>query len=561
MSIKIVLAQVNLLVGDIAGNTNLVLHHAIRACKDYQGHIIIFPELTLTGYPPEDLLLRPELHQRIEQALDKLLAAKLDIAIILGYPRQYAAKLYNCAGVIYNGKILAEYRKQALPNYGVFDEQRYFHQGTQPGLCTIANIPLALTICEDIWLSQPAQQAKAAGAKLLININASPFNVGKAAIRENNVRQRVHETNLPIIYLNLVGGQDELVFDGNSFVMDADGTIVQRGPHCLNSDMLLEITTPASNTDTAITNQSLILKPVSAPDIPRNNNYVKQDVEFIYQAIVLGIQDYVTKNGFKGAILGLSGGIDSALTLALAVDALGPANVEAVLMPSPYTAAMSNEDAVAEAQALGVIWHTIAIESVFQNFLDLLAPSFVGYPADVTEENIQARCRGIILMALSNKTGKILLTTGNKSELSVGYATLYGDMAGGFAPIKDVFKTMVYQLAEYRNSIAAVIPKRVLERPPSAELRPNQTDQDSLPDYPTLDLILQLYVEQDQSVTDIVNATKFAPEMVYQVTRLVDRSEYKRRQAPPGVRITSRAFGRDRRYPLTNGFNLTPNLT
>lgn len=536
MTLRIALAQLNLLVGDIAGNADCVIEAALRA-RDRQGaHAIVFPELTLTGYPPEDLLLRPELTVRVERALERICRSAAGIDLILGYPRALRGRLFNTAGVIREGRIVAEYHKQYLPNYSVFDEKRYFVPGRDACVCDIRGVPVGITICEDIWETGPVAQAAAAGARLLLNLNASPFHGGKAPEREELVQKRARDNGIPIVYVNLVGGQDELVFDGGSFVVDARGELTQRCEFFAESQEIVEF-------DIGSRVAPRLGRVLPVPDQDRG----------VYSALVLGVRDYAIKNGFRGAVLGLSGGIDSALTLAVAVDALGADQVEVVMMPSRYTQSMSNEDAEAEARALGVKYRSISIEPAFQTFLGMLAGEFAGRPVDTTEENIQARCRGIVLMAISNKTGRILLTTGNKSEMAVGYSTLYGDMAGGFAPIKDVPKLMVYRLALYRNSLAPIIPQRVIDRPPSAELAPDQKDQDSLPPYAILDAVLQRYVEQDQSVSDIIAAGFAEPEVV-RIARLVDINEYKRRQAPPGVRITRRAFGRDRRYPLTSGF-------
>jgi NAD+ synthase (glutamine-hydrolysing) len=520
-------------VGDIAGNSKKVVDAAIYARDEQGAHAVVFPELTLTGYPPEDLLLRSELIERVEQTLDEICQEIKGIDVILGYPRCQDGKLYNAAGVIRDGEVVAEYFKALLPNYSVFDEKRYFEAGDQPCVLDINGVPVGLTICEDIWYKEPAAKAAASGAKVLVNLNASPFHTGKAVEREDLVRKRCQESGLAVVYVNLVGGQDELVFDGGSFVMDASGELTQRAPFHAESQILAEFSNAS----------------------PRNAEIASYPDELagIYNTLVLGVKDYVAKNGFKGAVLGLSGGIDSALTLAIASDALGPENVEVVMMPSRYTSDMSNEDAIQQAETLEVEHRTIAIEPAFNAFLDMLKEEFAGTEKDVTEENIQARCRGILLMAISNKKGKILLTTGNKSEMSVGYATLYGDMAGGFAPIKDVPKLLVYRLAEYCNREQEIIPRRVIERPPSAELAPDQKDSDSLPPYEILDEILARYIESDQSVADIIRAG-FDADTVQRVVRMVDRNEYKRRQAPPGVRITRRAFGRDRRYPITSGF-------
>ena len=532
---RILLAQFNPMVGDVAGNTAQVLRIATAARDGQRADLVVFPELALTGYPPEDLLLRAELMARVERAIERLCAELDGVAIVLGYPRTSVGGLHNVAGLIREGRVAAEYAKQHLPNYSVFDEKRYFQPGQEPCVITHAGCRLGLTICEDIWEEGPTRQAVEAGAELIVNINASPYHAGKQQRREELVRMRAQEHGVAVLYVNLVGGQDELVFDGGSFVVDAGGRLTHRAPSFAPCDLLVEFEASGP-----------------APR-PGAMTEIAGDLAGIYQALVLGVEDYVRKNGFRGALLGLSGGIDSALTLALAVDALGPEQVEAVLMPSRYTAQMSIDDARDEARRLGVSCRTIGIEPAFQAFLGMLEETFDGSARDVTEENIQARCRGIVLMAMSNKTGKILLTTGNKSEMAVGYATLYGDMAGGFAPIKDVSKMLVYRLAEYRNQLAPVIPERTLVRAPSAELAPDQTDQDSLPPYALLDEILRRYIELDQAVDEIAAAGLPHAE-VARVARLVDRNEYKRRQAPPGVRITERAFGRDRRYPITNGF-------
>ena len=537
MSLRISLAQINLLVGDIAGNAERVIAAAGVARERQQAHAILFPELTLTGYPPEDLLLRYELQARVESALDLLCRSVDGIDVILGYPRCRDGYLYNAAGVIRNGRVVAEYYKALLPNYSVFDEKRYFEPGGDPCVLDINGVAVGLTICEDIWYKEPAARAAEAGARVLLNLNASPFHAGKAPEREQLLQKRARESGLSIVYVNLVGGQDELVFDGGSFVVDGQGELTQRMTCFEEAQGLVEFHADDARIEP---------QPGEIADRPGEE-------EGIYNALVLGVRDYALKNGFKGAVLGLSGGIDSALTLAVAVDALGADQVEVVMMPSRYTADMSNQDAVRQAQTLGVQYRSIPIEPAFNAFLGMLENEFAGTSVDATEENIQARCRGIILMAISNKKGKILLTTGNKSEMSVGYATLYGDMAGGFAPIKDVPKLMVYRLAEYRNRDREVIPRRVIERPPSAELAPDQKDSDSLPPYEILDAILYRYVEQDQAVADIA-AAGFDRDTVNWVVERVDRNEYKRRQAPPGIKITQRAFGRDRRYPLTNGF-------
>jgi len=536
LRLRILVAQLNLLVGDVDGNRDQVIAAANAARNERQADLLVFPELTLTGYPPEDLFLRPELTKRTQAALLRIAAETRGIALILGYPKAALGGLFNVAGLINDGRIIAEYAKQLLPNYSVFDEKRYFQPGNGPGILAFKGIRIALTVCEDIWEEGPTRQAAAAGAQLLINLNASPYQLDKAPEREALVRLRAQEHGIPIIYANLVGGQDELVFDGGSFVVDATGKLTHQAPCFEAASLVVDMDLEHGP------------RPLPGTVVP-----VPEREEAVYRALVLGVRDYVRKNGFDGAVLGLSGGIDSALTLAVATDALGPERVEVVLMPSRYTADMSLDDALEQARILGVKAGVISIEPAFEAFLGMMADQLAGRGKGVTEENIQARCRGIILMAISNEQGRMLLTTGNKSEMAVGYATLYGDMAGGFAPLKDVFKTLVYRLARFRNRRSRVIPERVLTRPPSAELRPDQTDQDSLPDYDLLDEILKRYIEDDRSVAAIV-AEGYPEAEVRRVVRLVDRNEYKRRQAPPGVRITCRAFGRDRRYPITSGF-------
>lgn len=533
MTLKIALAQTNFLVGDIAANVDNIARAAIHARDELGAEMIVFPELTLTGYPAEDLLLRADFITEANNALYQLADRVEGIALIVGFPERDGDKLYNSAAVLHQGAIVACYRKRALPNYGVFDEQRYFTAGNQPCVFEFNGTFIGLTICEDVWRQGIIEDNKEAGAELLLTLNASPFNSGKIHQREAIICSQVKAAKIPLVYVNQVGGQDELIFDGASFVVDADGEVVFRAEEFKEQLSVVEFdgSHPAKSTCAPLYNE----------------------ISSEYQALVLGIKDYVRKNGFQGAILGLSGGIDSALVLALAVDALGADKVEAVLLPSRYTQDMSNEDAVLEAKALGVHYHTIPIEPAVNAFTGMLADIFAGTAKDATEENIQARCRGVILMALSNKQGKLLLTTGNKSEMSVGYATLYGDMSGGFAPIKDVPKLLVYRLARYRNTLSQVIPERVIIRPPSAELAPDQVDADSLPPYDVLDPILERYIERDQSADQII-AAGFRREDVARAISLVDRNEYKRRQSPPGIRITSRAFGRDRRYPITSGY-------
>jgi len=535
--LRLVMAQVDLLVGNITANTERVIAVAQRARDEQEADLVVFPELTLTGYPPEDLLLRPGLQLRVDEAMDRICAEVSGIHVLVGHPEQTSAGRYNTASLVYQGRIVARCRKHHLPNYSVFDEKRYFIPGEGFCVADVAGVRVGVSICEDIWMPEPARAAADAGARLLVNMNASPFHTGKGDEREAVVRKRIAETACPVVYVNLVGGQDELVFDGESFVLDQSGMTRVRAPAC--EEGLYPVDFERSDGG---------VRPLPGVVSPR-----RDEVASVYQALVLGVRSYIEKNGFRGVVVGLSGGIDSALVLAIAVDAIGAQRVQAVMMPSRYTADMSREDARAEAQVLGVAYREISIEKPFRAFMEVLSDAFAGAAADTTEENIQARCRGVILMALSNKQGRIVLTTGNKSEMAVGYATLYGDMAGGFAPIKDVPKLMVYRLCEYRNAQSAVIPQRVLERPPSAELAPDQKDEDSLPPYTLLDPILEGYIEKDMSIEALV-ARGFDATTVRRIATLVDRNEYKRRQAPPGVRISRRAFGRDRRYPITSGF-------
>jgi len=536
-TLSVALAQLNFHVGEVHANMTKALQAIARARDELGCDLIVFPELTLTGYPPEDLLLRRGFIDVAEQALDELRRQVRGIDVVIGHPAGARGRLTNAASLIRDGQIIATYHKHHLPNYGVFDEMRYFRPGSEPVVVEVKGVPVGITVCEDVWAPGPVHAAFEAGARLLLNLNASPWHINKGHEREEIVATRLRESPLPVVYVNLVGGQDELVFDGGSFVMNADGEVMQRFPSFTED---LYVSRLQLDGDRVVPEAQVNAAPLSLE-------------ESVYHALVLGVRDYIGKNGFRGAVIGLSGGIDSALTLAITVDAIGADRVEAVLMPSRYTAQMSLDDANAEAQALGVEHRTISIEPMYQSFLDALSDEFAGLKADTTEENIQARCRGVLLMAVSNKKRKIVITTGNKSEMSVGYATLYGDMAGGFAAIKDVPKTLVYRLGRYRNTISPVIPERVLTRPPSAELAPDQKDTDSLPPYEVLDPILEMYVEEDCTPAEIV-AAGFDPAVVDRVVRMVDRNEYKRRQAAPGVRITRRAFGRDRRYPITNGY-------
>lgn len=535
------MAQLNFLVGDIEGNAQKVIDHSVRARDELDADVVVFPELALTGYPPEDLLLRPGLHMRVLRALEQVQRAVHGIHMVVGLPHQTATGTYNAAAVLRDGQLVATYHKHHLPNYSVFDEKRYFVAADAPCVVDIKGVAVGITICEDAWSPGPMGKSAEAGAQMILNLNASPFNIDKGREREAVLAERIRECGIPIVYVNLVGGQDELVFDGASLVVDGRGDVVQRAP---------EFEEGLYPVDMEVTPNGVR---VPAPSGPLPEPLSEEAAA--YSALVLGVRDYVDKNGFAGVVIGVSGGIDSALTLAVAVDALGDRRVEAVAMPSRFTADMSVEDARAQAKALGVEFHVIPIEPVFGAFLESLEREFAGMAPDTTEENIQARCRGVMLMAISNKKGKMVLTTGNKSELAVGYATLYGDMAGGFDVLKDVPKLLVYRLARYRNTRGAVIPQRVLERPPSAELAADQVDADSLPPYEVLDPILEMYVERDMSIEDIV-VTGYEEEIVKKVAWMVDHNEYKRRQAPPGPRITRRAFGRDRRYPITSAFGL-----
>ncbi|HIF86768.1 MAG TPA: NAD+ synthase [Gammaproteobacteria bacterium] len=550
--LRVVMAQLNLMVGDIEGNTSLVLENAERAISEFAADLIVFPELTLTAYPPEDLLLRPSLKLRIDRAIDAILQADLPIHIVLGFPESIDGKLFNALTVLKGGSRLATYHKQCLPNYQVFDERRYFHAGAEPCVLNIAGIRLGFTICEDMWEQIPFKQARDAGADLMININASPYHIHKLEQRQALLKQRSMEGGFPIIYVNLVGGQDELVFDGASMAMSASGECHYLAPN-FEAGLHLVIV-DIQNLDS----QEFAVKRC---EIPRQSLAAEQSpIASVYHALVLGVRDYVNKNKFVGTVLGLSGGIDSALTLAIAVDALGKDRVQAVMMPFEYTSKLSLDAAADQAQRLDVEYQVIPIGRIYAAFIEALELEFSGLPVDVSEQNIQARCRGVILMAISNKKQLMVLTTGNKSECAVGYSTLYGDMAGGFDVLKDVSKTLVYQLATYRNAEYGsqgeeVIPQQVIDRSPSAELAPNQLDQDSLPPYEDLDRILELYIENDYSADAIV-AEGYAEEVVKKVLRLVDLNEYKRRQSPVGVRLTARGFGRDRRYPITNAWPL-----
>jgi NAD+ synthase (glutamine-hydrolysing) len=535
--VTLALAQLDLVVGDVSGNTAKILDYSNRARDELRADLVVFPELSVCGYPPEDLLFHSGLRKRVRASLEAIRDGVKDVAVLVGFPDYEDQTIYNACAVYRNGKKLAHYRKQMLPNYRVFDEQRYFTAGKDAAVFSLNGIRIGLNICEDVWRPAPAAASRAAGAEVIIAINGSPYELESQQIREGAVRARINEVRIPAVYVNMVGGQDELVFDGGSFAMDASGEVCFRAEPFRERLMRLELRADASG-----------VRPESSgisPYLPTERS--------VYEALVTGTRDYVSKNGFPGVVLGLSGGIDSALILAVACDALGADRVRAVMMPFRYTSTMSQEDAASQAAGLGVRYDVLPIEPMYDATLRQLAKVFEGREPDVTEENIQARCRGILLMAISNKTGRMLLSTGNKSEMAVGYATLYGDMAGGFSPIKDCSKTLVYRLARYRNSISRVIPESVITRPPSAELRPNQRDSDTLPPYDVLDPILSAFIEEDLSVNEITERG-FDRDVVARVLELVKRSEYKRRQAPPGIRISRRAFGRDWRYPITSQY-------
>ncbi|MEW6313414.1 MAG: NAD+ synthase [Pseudomonadota bacterium] len=529
---KIAIAQINCTVGDLNGNVDKIAAYARRA-HEAGAALMLTPELALCGYPPEDLLLRETFYHACDEALHRLAQQMPDIALVVGHPHQVEDKRYNAASLLQHGEIVTTYLKQQLPNYTVFDEKRYFASGEQPCVFELEGTRLGINICADIWESGAATLAQQAGAQVLLVLNASPYHMQKQPVRYEVARARVAEAGVPVIYANLVGGQDELVFDGASFALNAKGELTHQFPSFREYLGMVEVVDSVPQPGEVVQPSSLEAE--------------------VYQALCLGVKDYIEKNDFPGVLLGLSGGIDSALTLAVAADALGAARVRAVMMPSQYTADMSLQDALQEADTLGVCYSEIPIKPMFDAFLAALADEFEGLPFDTTEENIQARIRGTLLMALSNKYGSIVLTTGNKSEMGVGYATLYGDMAGGFAVLKDISKTMVYRLARYRNGLGEVIPQRVIDRAPSAELRPNQTDQDSLPPYDMLDRIMEAYVEHDLSPAEIV-AQGFPQHEVERVVRLIRIAEYKRRQSPVGIRITTRGFGKDWRYPITNKY-------
>jgi NAD+ synthase (glutamine-hydrolysing) len=533
------MAQLNLVVGDVEGNTSRIVAAANQARDQSSADVVMLPELAVSGYPPEDLLFHSGMRTQVARSLGRLKTEVRGITLIAGYPEYDGVRIYNSAIVIRDGAVLANHRKSCLPNYRVFDEKRYFTPGREPTVVELNGVKAGILVCEDVWEPEPAQAARDAGAQVLLVINASPYEVNKQIQREQEVgRARVRETGVPLVFVNLIGGQDELVFDGNSFVMDARGEVTTRAPAFTEGLYVVDLEADAVGA----------VQPLPGASVP-----LQGQEQSVYGALVQGTRDYVDKHRFPGAVLGLSGGVDSALTLCIAVDALGAERVHSVAMPSRYTSQMSRDDAAQQAARLKVKHSEISIEGMFEATLAALQDEFAGLPPDTAEENIQSRCRGVLLMGISNKTGRMLLTTGNKSEMAVGYATLYGDMAGGFAPIKDCSKLLVYRLCAWRNQQSRVIPARVIERPPSAELRHDQKDTDSLPPYEVLDPILEAFIEDDLSVDQIV-ARGFDRRTVGRILDLVKRNEYKRRQAPPGVRVSGRAFGRDWRYPITSGY-------
>ena len=536
--ISIGIVQENPIVGDIEGNLQLAINAIDKLSKQSSPDIFLFTEMFITGYPPEDLILRDDLLDASYEAVEKLCEVKPESFIVIGYPKKEGDSIFNCAGVLRNKSVITEYKKQELPNYEVFDEKRYFQPGKVPGIFEVNGLRVGLSVCEDIWHENVIKQLHEKKTDLILNINASPFHLDK--IKERKVLISGHAINysLPIVYANQVGGQDELVFDGTSMAMDGEGQQILQLEKFKEDYKIVNFTS----------DQEGKLSSEKREEIPED-----RELEEVYKALVLGAKDYIQKNNFPGVLIGSSGGIDSALTAAIAADAIGPEKVRTFMLPFKFTSDMSVEDSEKLAVNLGIKHSVIPIGDIYESFANSLEDEFSGLESDITEENLQSRCRGVILMALSNKSGELVLTTGNKSETAVGYSTLYGDTAGGFGVLKDVPKTLVYELSRYRNTISHVIPDRIIDRPPSAELAPDQQDSDSLPDYAILDKIIELYVEQDKSKVEI-EESGIDKSMVDRVIRLIDLSEYKRRQAPLGVKITSRGFGKDRRYPITNKF-------
>jgi NAD+ synthase (glutamine-hydrolysing) len=565
---RLALAQINPTVGDLDGNRALILARLDEA-RSAGADLVVFPELAVTGYPPEDLLLRPGFLHAAERSLERIAQASRGVTLLVGAPH-LDRDLYNACAVCGDGELKAFVRKRFLPNYGVFDEFRYFAPGNELYLFESGETLVGVTVCEDMWQpGPPATDLALGGAQLIVNISASPFHVGKDREREQMFRTRARDNNAFVAFCNTVGGQDELIFDGHSVVLDDEGKVIARAPGFEEALLVVDVD-PSTVVGRRLTDarRRALARETGVADVPviqigstrdRTDELApmlvpfSDELEQMRQALVLGLRDYVAKNGFEDVLVGVSGGIDSALTAAIAVEALGSERVHCVSMPSRFTSAATRADARRLAENLGAGFQEIEIEAVFESFLAALAPSFAGREHDLTEENLQARIRGTLLMALSNKFGRLLVATGNKSELSVGYATLYGDMAGGFALLKDVFKTDVFRLARYLNERAGneLIPQAVIDRPPSAELRADQLDEDSLPPYPALDRVLEAYVEEDRSLEEL-SADGFDEDVVRRAVAMVDRAEYKRRQAPPGVRLRPKAFGRDRRTPITN---------
>ncbi len=530
--LKIAVAQINPVVGDLTGNARRILE-AVDIARAAGADVVVTPELALCGYPPEDLLLRADFYRACAQQLDELARAAQGVVLVVGHPTESQGGFYNAASVLRDGLVVETYRKMRLPNYQVFDEKRYFDAGDAACVFTVRGVRCGINICADIWNAWPVEEARRAGADLLLTLNASPYHVGKVVERQRVLSDRVSESGLSVLYVNMVGGQDELVFDGGSMALDNDGQLAYRGA-------MFESRVDVLEWEAGRWTGGVLREP-------------DPEAGEVYQALVVGVRDYIDKNGFPGALIGLSGGIDSALTLCVAADALGAERVRAIMMASPYTAQMSLDDSRELVKNLGVAYDEIPIEPAMQVYSEMLAPYFAGLPADTTEENLQSRIRGNLLMAFSNKTGRLVLTTGNKSEMATGYATLYGDMAGGFAVLKDLYKTLVYRVARWRNTVGPVIPENIITRPPSAELKPDQTDQDSLPPYEVLDAIIEAYMEQDESPREII-ARGYSEEDVRRTVGMLRRKEYKRRQAPVGIRVTERAFGKDWRYPITSRY-------
>jgi NAD+ synthase (glutamine-hydrolysing) len=574
-TLRIALAQINPTVGDFEGNISKILDYLEDADKS-GAQLVVFPELAITGYPPEDLLLKPNFIEDNLEALKKVQKKVKDIIAVIGFVDR-SDDIYNAAAIIYNKKLIDTYRKMYLPNYGVFDEVRYFQAGRRCSIYRVGGICFGVNICEDIWYPEgPMRMQTLAGAEVIININASPYRIGKGKSRENMLSTRSSDSIAIVAYLNTVGGQDELVFDGNSLILDHNGNIIARGKQFREDLIVADLNLDAVSMkrlhaprrrqevmklekgaveEVIIHTEKKLQEERTVPHLPQLEYKIMEPLEEIYEALVLGTSEYIKKNGIKGVVVGQSGGIDSSLVSTIAVDAIGRENVTALFMPSPYTSKESKEDVYSLANNLGIKVIEISIHGIFKSYIDSLKEEFHSFPEDVTEENIQARIRGNILMAFSNKFEWLVLTTGNKSEMSVGYATLYGDMAGGFAVIKDVPKTMVYELCRWKNKKEGriVIPERVIWKEPSAELKPNQKDTDTLPPYSLLDPILKAYIEDDKGFEEILSLG-CEVESAQKVIRMIDKSEYKRRQAPPGIKITKRAFGRDRRFPITNKY-------